>query len=220
MKARTRVKIEMGRRALRFCQDHPDPSAGYATNVRRLEECLIEAVEMIQQQSAGLKAQHGIAERKEELCWTMRRAHLAHLKRVAHGARREEPDLAVHFELWRGRIPYLEFLSRARSMAELARRHQDLLERHGMSLTLLENLEKSVEEFAELMDGSNQARMAHVGATSRLDFLGNEVVRIVGIIDALNRYRFQSDLPRLTEWTSVSNVIAPSREGEEIPPAA
>ena len=40
MKARSRRKIEMGRRAFEFSRRYPDEGPGYATTLARLEEAL------------------------------------------------------------------------------------------------------------------------------------------------------------------------------------
>jgi hypothetical protein len=54
------------------------------------------------------------------------------------------------------------------------------------------------------------ARRIHVTASAALDDEADEAMRIVGIMDALNQDRFQSDLPRLRAWESLTNLMNPS----------
>src|SRR4051812_31383323 len=107
MKARTRHQLEMGRRALIFCRLEQDPSRGYQNALAQLEYCLSQAAVMIVTQASGLSQEHWAADEKKKLMGIMRGTDLAHLKRVARIARREDPSIGGHFVLWRGTIPYL-----------------------------------------------------------------------------------------------------------------
>ena len=46
MDEETRRKLEMGRRALKFCRAHPDSNPGYVAAVARLEALLARAEEL------------------------------------------------------------------------------------------------------------------------------------------------------------------------------
>src|SRR5207247_5980498 len=79
MNAKSRRKIEMGRRALDFSRAHPDASPGYTAAVTRLEERLARANEVAGQQRDGQLEVRAATARKFELRRIMRQAHLAHL---------------------------------------------------------------------------------------------------------------------------------------------
>jgi hypothetical protein len=218
MKARTRRKLEMGARALLFCRLETESSRGYGIAVAQLEACLTRGRELIDIQRQSLIDEHAVSGRRRKLVRLMRRAHLAHIKRVAHTVR-ENPSLA-QMKLWRGTIPYLEFQSLARSILMEARNQQDLLIKHGLSETLLDRLKALLDEFDELMRSRLDARRNHIIASVELDRMGDEVVRIVRIVDALNQDRFQNDIPRLRAWASLTNLMNPSSSTRELPPAA
>ena len=211
MKAKTRRKLEMGAKALDFSRDYPDPSPGYSNAVARLQDCLTRGTRLAEQQINSILEVHATAERKRNLLRMMRRAHLAHLKRVARVARREAPELAGKFVLPRGTIPYRDFQSAARSMLAEAQTQRDVMVRHGLTETILQSLEQSLEEFDQAVERGIDAHRMQVGASAGLDEVGDEVVRIVGLMDPLNRYRFANAPGVLAEWASISHVVSMPR---------
>jgi hypothetical protein len=126
-------------------------------------------------------------------------------------AHREEPELAEKFVLQRGSIPFQTFLTAARVIAAVAQKHRHLLVRYGMVETVLAGLLQALEQFDVAIDQELEGRRMHVGASAELDQLGDEAVGIVGILDALNRLRFEHDAEALAAWRSASHVITPSR---------
>jgi hypothetical protein len=151
------------------------------------------------------------AGRKRTLLGLMRRAHLAHVRRVAQGAQREAPDLLRKFVLPRGTIPLLAFQSAARSMLAEAESWKDVMVRHGLSETLLQSLHQSLEHFDRAIERGIEAHRTHVGATAGLDEAGDDLVRIVRVLDPLNRFRFAEAPDVLAEWASFSHVVATPR---------
>jgi len=67
MNAKSRRKIEMGRRALDFSRAHPDASPGYTAVVTQLEERLTRAEQLAGQQRDGLLEVRAATARKFEL---------------------------------------------------------------------------------------------------------------------------------------------------------
>lgn len=221
MKGKTRRKLEMGIRALEFSRDHPDPSPGYANAVEQLQDCVIRARELLDQQREGLARVHASAERKRTLRRDLRRAHLAHLLSIARMAERELPGLAAKFRLDRGTIPYLVFRNAARRMAAEAVTRQEVMVRYGLAGSILESLMQLLQEFDGAVAEGIDGRHAHVEASAGLDEAGNEAVRIVKGLDCLNRHRLEQQPGMLAGWTSSSNVIATSRSvAAEVPEVA
>src|SRR6476619_2271930 len=83
MDAKIRRRVEMGRRVLIFCQDHPTMSAGYARSVARLEYLVHRAEQLFGQQMDGRTRVRAAAERKVELRRGMKLAHIPHLAAAA-----------------------------------------------------------------------------------------------------------------------------------------
>lgn len=135
------------------------------------------------------------------------------------------PELSHSFVLKRGTIPYLVFLTAARGMATQAQNHRSLLVQHGMADTVLDSLMRALDQFEVAIEQALEGRRAHVGASAELDEVADEVVEIVGILEALNRLRFEHDAELLAAWGSASNVIAaplgaaasgPAAEGDTV----
>jgi hypothetical protein len=215
MKTKTRRQIEAGKRALAFSLAHPDPSPGYATTLARLQERLARAEELITLQRDRMAQVRGTTVRKRSLRRLMRRSQLRHLARVAEAAARENPELAQKFVVLPERIPYLEFQASARAMLAEALNQKELLVRHGLAETLLNGLVKSVSQFDQALEQASEARRSHVSASAELDLIGDEIIHLVRVMDAFNRFRFADEGAVLAEWESASNVFGPIHPSEE-----
>jgi hypothetical protein len=84
------------------------------------------------------------------------------------------------------------FQTLARKMLEQGRAQQELLARHGLADKLLDDLAAAVNEFGASVE-TNGGKQHHVLARAELDDLSDEVMRLVGMLDGLNRYRFERD---------------------------
>lgn len=211
MKAEARRKIEMAVRALEFSQAHPDDSDGYRVALQQLEEQVALSDQLADQQREGMAEVRAATARKRDLIRVMRRRQLVHLARVAQRAARELPELAQKFDLPRLPIPYLAFISGARTMAAEARRHTELLIKHGLVERILDGLERSLDQFDRAVEQGSEGRRVHIGASARLDSLANDMVQLVGVIDGANRDRFADDRDLMTAWKSASKVVVPRR---------
>lgn len=213
MNAKTRRRLEMGKRALEFSRAHPDASPGYAAALTRLEQSVARADQLAVQHRDGINEVRTATAQKERLRRMMRRAHLRHLATVAKIAGQEVPDLPQKFTLPPGTLPYLTFRTVAGSMVAEATSRKELLEKHGLAAAVLDALDKSLQEFDEAMERGAEGRAAHVAARVKLNAIANEVVQIVQVMGAFNRFRFADDPDLLAAWESASNVIEPARRG-------
>ena len=231
MKAIARRKLEMGKRALDFSRAHPESTPGYTAALTRLEALLTRADELATQQRDGISASRAATSRKRDLRRAMTLGHLNHLTRVARVAATEAPDLPQKF-LLRGASTYFAFRTAARSMAAEAAANKEVLEKHGLSETVLGGLTQALDQFDAAMDQSASSRQAHVGASAELDAVASEVVQVVTVMDGLNRARFGKDSDSLAAWESARNVVAtphpavepaapaPAPAPEQVKPAA
>ena len=146
-----------------------------------------------------------------------RQAHLSHLAQVAKVAARETPELAQKLVLKPGTTTYLAFRTAARGMAAEAQNQKDVLVKHGLVETVLDNLVQALDQFDAAVENGGGGRQAHVGASAELQAVADEVVQIVRVMDGLNRYRFMNDAELLAAWESVSNVLAAPRNGTPKP---
>jgi hypothetical protein len=138
----------------------------------------------------------------------MRESHLSHLSQVAKAAAREVPEVAEKFKLRPRATTYLGFRTAARGMEAEAQARQELLVKHGLVETVLEDLTQALAQFDAAVDSSAEGRAAHVGASAELSAIADEVVQCVKMMNGLNRYRFRGAPELLAGWESVSSVVA------------
>ncbi len=208
----------MGTRAHDFSRAHPDASPGYAAAVTRLEALLARADQVAGQQREGLLEVHAATARKKELQRSMQQAHLSHLAQVAKVAAREVPELAQKLVLRPRTRTYLAFRTAARGMAAEAQSQKEVLVKHGLVETVLDNLVQALDQFDAAVESGAEGRRAHVGASAELTAVADEVFQIVNVMDGLNRYRFMNDAELLAAWESASNVLAAPRAAEKPAP--
>ena len=147
MNGESRRKIEMGRRALEFCVAHPDTEPGPATVVARLEQLVARAEDTAAAQRNGLLQVHAAVGRKRELRRAMRTGPIAHLAEVGRAAAREEHELGNTFRFKPGANTYLSFRTAARGMAAAAGTHREVLLRHGLSQSVLDEFVQTLDQF-------------------------------------------------------------------------
>ncbi len=228
MNGESRRNIEMGRRALEFSLAHPDTEPGTATAVTRLEQLVARAEDTATAQRNGLLHVHAAAERKRELRRAMRVGPIAHLAEVGRAAAREQHELGSTFRFRPGANTILAFRTAARGMAAAAETHRELLAKHGLSQSVLDEFVQTLDQFDAAIALGNEGRTAHVGATRELRGVAGEIARTVRVMDARNRQRFAQDGQLLGSWISASTVLGtprPESEGEtpgggEVRPAA
>jgi hypothetical protein len=102
-------------------------------------------------------------------------------------------------------------------MVAEAQNQKELLVKHGLADTLLDSLVKNLDKFDQAVEQATEARRAHVGASAELDVIGDEILHLVQVMDALNRFRFADSAEVLAEWASASNVIGPPHPAADKP---
>ena len=209
MKARSRRKIEMGRRAFEFSRRYPDEGPGYATTLARLEEALNRTDLLTDQQRGGLAEVRVATASKSRIRKLLQRGHLAHVARVAKLAEAEEPGLSLKFRLTLTRASGLSFRAAARGMLAEAESRKELFIKYGLSSAVLEGLAAALTQFDQAVARGTDGRRAHVGASADLDIVADEIVQVVRVMDALNQVRFAEDGELLPAWKSAANVVTP-----------
>lgn len=216
MHFRIRRKLDMAARVRDFCRTHTDQNPGYTAAVARLEERLVRAEALAQQQVAGRLAVSGAVVNKDQL-----REEIYHtlglLAGLAKPASREEAELAVGFVRPRTKLSHQAFLTRARVAAANGSAHRDLLIRYGMPDTFLDDLGAALDRFEQSLNDKHNGRAAHVGARAELEAVTAEIMLIVRQLDALNRFRFRSDAESLAAWKSARDVAWPAQQKEVLP---
>jgi len=215
MNAKTRRRLEMGRRALEFSRAHPDESPGYTGALAQLEEQLTRSEQLATQQREGVVEVRAASARKRDLRRSMRQRQLVHVARAAKRAAKELPELAQKFALAREPIPYLTFRTLTSTIVAEAQKQKELLVKHGMVERVLNSLVEELKEFDRAMGQGSEGRRVHIAAGVELDVVADEVVEIVRVLDGLNRFRFADDPDLFTAWRAASNVVGPPKPAEK-----
>jgi len=210
-----RRKLEMADRVRDFCRTHPTQNAGYTAAVARLEELLERAERLARQQVSGHLTVSGAVVNTGQLRREIRDM-IALVAGLARAAAREDPDLSVVIE----RVPiaanHQEFLIKARVAETNATTHRDLLSRYGMPETFLEELKALLDGFEQVISEKHAGRASHVGARADLTAVGSEIMRVVGQLDAINRFYFRKDAESLAAWKSARDVAWPLPPVEKV----
>jgi hypothetical protein len=222
MERRTRSSITTGTSVKKFSVAHPMESSGYQAAVAGLDGALREAGTLEDQQREGIITERrGVAVRRGVIdrVWEV---HLPHLWAAARRAEREQPDLARTFRLKPTKSTIAARRAAAGSMLDAAQANKEVLVRYGMDDSVVNDLVLALAEFDAANEQCIAGRGAHVGATARLQVVGQEIVELVRVIDGLNRVRFRNDEALLAEWVSMSTRRAESKGGpaEETGPVA
>jgi hypothetical protein len=100
-------------------------------------------------------------------------------------------------------------------MAAAAETHREVLLKHGLSQSVLEEFVRILDQFDEAVALGNDGRTAHVGATREIRAVSSEIVRTVRVMDGRNRQRFADQGQLLGSWISASTVLGTPRPGTE-----
>ena len=215
MNAKSRRRLVMGMRALKFIQAHPDTDPGTAVAVARLEQLIARAVEAAIAQRDGIIRFRAATARKRELRRWMCAIAIRHLAEVGRAAAGEEHELGKTFTFKPGAATYLAFRTAAGSMAAAAQEHREVLAKYGLSQSVLDEFVRLLDELDAAISLGNEGRRAHVGATRELRALGTEVTRTVRLMDGRSRQRFADQQLLLGSWISASTVMGRPRAAAE-----
>jgi hypothetical protein len=198
----------MGVRVRDFSRQHPSADANHASVVLKLDGALVRIDEVAGQQVGGFLSKHASVVRRKQLRRELRDGLLRHLVTVAESAALEDPSLVETFHLPPITASTTAFQTVARKMLEQGMAKKDLLAKHGLGATLLEELKAAVDAFDASVAATNDGLQAHVTARAELEALSQEVMLLVGMLDGINQYRFRNEPQLLAGWESAKHVVA------------
>jgi hypothetical protein len=109
------------------------------------------------------------------------------------------------------------FRAGASEVLDQARANQDLLVKHGLSASLLEELDAAVKEFDASLQETDDGKQSHVAARAEMKTLSDEIMRLVGMLDGFNRNRFHRDPELIVAWESAKHVVTGPQSKESDP---
>jgi hypothetical protein len=212
----TRI-VEMGSRALEFSHAHPDSEPGMLTAAARLEQLLARVKEAATVQREGIIRVRTASKQKERLRQEMVKVPIPHLAEVGRAAAREEPELGKMFRFRPEASTLFAFRTAARSMANAALQHRELLVKHGLSQSVLDHFVQLLDQLDEAVALGIEGRSAHMGATRELKAAAVEIGRAVRVMTGRNQQRFAEDQQVLGSWIGASRVLRTPQPGTEPP---
>lgn len=218
-----RRRLEMAVRVRDFSRAHPSADATYAPVLGRLEDRIARMQELSGQQQGGYLTKHSSTVRRQELRRRLHSGLLRHLVTVAEVAAEENGELTQMFRLPASNATHEAYRTLARKMLEQGQAQKELLAKHGLADKLLEDLTAAVNEFDASVAETNEGLLDHVTARVELEAASNEVMRLVEMLDGLNRYRFDREPQLLAAWETARHVVTGPQPPEvpgEVKPAA
>jgi hypothetical protein len=82
---------------------------------------------------------------------------------------------------------------------------------------MLDQMDAAVKEFDASLQVSDDSKQAHVAARAEMHDLGEEIMRLVGILDGFNRYRFHRDPELIVAWESAKHLVNGPQTKEKEP---
>ena len=191
-----------------FSRAHASSDASYASVLAEFERQVTRMSELAKQQQGGLLTGLAATKRRQGLRRRLHHELLRHLVTVAEVAADASPGPAGQYRMPGSHGPNEAFRTQARKMLEQAQADREVLTRHGLADRLLEDLAAALDQFDASVAESNLARRAHVGARAELKAASDDVMRLVDLLDGLNRYRFSGNAELRAAWESARNVVS------------
>jgi hypothetical protein len=222
MNADIRLRLDMGTAVRGFHREHPPEDPGQASLVARLGDRLDRAGILLEQQRTGRVTVHASVLSKDEHKLLIR-DQLQVLEGAAQLAALDDPGLDARFEPPPLANSHRSFVAGARVCLAQASPMRDLLIKHGMPATFLEELAAEVDLYEQVVENKLTARGAHVGASADLEAVTGEIMLIVRLLDRINRLRYRKNAELLAAWKSARDVAwvnpaPPEAESDEVKP--
>lgn len=208
MERTVRRKLAMAASVRTFSRAHSSADASYGLVLERLDGAINRMDELAKSQAGGYSSKHSSVVRRQDLRRRIHRGILRHLVQSAEDAGTEEPAIAGKFRLPSPSATHSAFRASAAKMLEEARANQEILVKHGLSVSLLDELDGAIKTFDASLQEFDDGKQAHVSARAELKALSDEISRLVGILDGFNRYRFHHEPELIVAWESAKHVVA------------
>jgi hypothetical protein len=209
-----RTRLEMGRRVYDFGRAHPTADGLHDELVRRLGARIDRAQALSEQHRAGVVAARNATRRRNLARAALHAPLLRTLSAIAAAAAQDDATLAGKFALPASNASNDDYMTGARViLAETKARQQQLL-RYGLTVQLLQDVEATLRAFAEASTAGRDARRMHVAAHAELGVVIGEAMRLVNLLNGLNRYRFRESPEVLAAWESARHLPPRRAAGE------
>lgn len=198
-----------------FSRAHPSADASYALVLDRLDRSIVRLEELAKQQEGGYVSKHSSSVQRADLRRRLQGGLLRHLVTAAEDVGEVAPEVAEKFRIPKANAPHAAFRARTIEMLGQARANQELLVKHGLSASLLDELETGIKEFDASLQETDDGKQSHVAARAEMKELSDEITRLVGMLDGFNRYRFHREPELIVAWASAKHVMTGPQAKDE-----
>ena len=202
-----------------FCETNPSADASFVSVLGRLKDAINRMVLLGSRQVSGILSRHASIVNRQQVRRRLRDDLLRHLVTIAQDASGEQPGLGDKFEVPASNLSSARFFAASKAMLELGSKEKEVLVKHGLSDKLLDDLATAVAEYEGSITTTNTSREDHIGARAELQQVSDEVVRLVQMMDGINRYRFRGDPHLLVAWEAARHVVSGPQPRAETPAA-
>jgi hypothetical protein len=213
-----RLRLETGDAALAFSLANPSPDPNHAAIVTRLGGAISRGRLLTEQALTGQLTEHASVETKDELT-DLIRERMQVISSVADLANREQPGVAEKVRVPAGNVGHKKLFVAAHVALSQATLLADLLYQHGMPQNFLAEFSALIDQFQQAIEAKKSGNLAHVGANAELEQVTREILRLVKVLDRLNRVRFRKDPQMLAAWNSARTLAVSSVKKPEPPKA-
>lgn len=206
----------MALRVRDFCDANPSADPSFVAVLGRLKEAIGRMQAVGSRQVNGLLSRHAATVNRQQIRRQLRDDLLRHLVTVAQDASATKPGLGDQVEVPGPSLSSARFFAASKAMLELGLAEQEVLLKHGLSPTLLDDLAATVKAYEASITASNSSREDHISARAELQRISEELLQLVRMLDGVNRYRFRNDPHRLVAWQAARHVVTgpQPKEGE------
>jgi len=206
-----RRRLEMAVHARDFNRTHPSADANHASVLAKLEETIKGMEALAAQQVTGVVSKGSSTVRRREIRRRLHDGLLRHLVTVAEAAAEEKPELTRAFRMPSTNASHTLYRTVARTLLDKGAAERELLLKHGLGETLLDDLRRAVDELDASIAETVESKQQHILARTRLRTLSDEVMQLVGVLDGINRYRFAREPQLLAAWERAKHVVGGSQ---------
>jgi hypothetical protein len=203
--------MEMGVHARDFNRTNPLTDANHALVLNELEETIKQMEALAAQQVTGIVSRGSSSVRRKEIRQRLNDGLLRHLVTVANAAAEERPELIREFRMPSTSLSHTVYRTVARTLLDKGVAQRELLLKHGLGDTLLEDLRLAVDELDASVEETVASKQRHILARTELRRLSDEVMQLVGVLDGINRYRFAREPQLLAAWDRAKHVVGGSQ---------
>jgi len=206
-----RFKLEVGRRALGFCQQHPSPNPGVVSAVEELHRLVTHAeqLELLGVSSTG----QGLAAtaRRAELRRLIRGYYLRSLLGILDAVALMHPGRVNRWRLPLFKADDRSFAGTVRAAAAEARRVEGWVSQHGFPPAAVDEMLALLAEWDQCGRRQDEARRTRVGARAGLEAATDRILEVLQSLDVLFRLEYEPDPALRAEWESARHIPWPHR---------